>query len=527
MSEANLSALAENDEDHVDKKEETPIKQIDNALRACEFGRYHIQLLLTTLTGFVAGVAVSNTTSYLLPSAECDLNMSLLQKGFLNAAPYSGMLFSSLVAGFLTDTFGRKIFIHIGYGGIFIFTVIGGSSQSYELLVTAKFFEGMLFAASFSACVTYTAEFCYNGIRDRILMVQSSFIGVAQILIAGLSWAILKQEWRYSLFNGSIVLNTWNFYLFIMSLWSLSAFLLYLLLPESPKYLVIQKKYSEAREILIRIYKINTGKSAETYPFKDIWKETKKITNGTNENLEVKATLSNQIVKGLHNIKPMFRRPLVIFLSMICTMNCITMSLYNVIRLWFPQVSTVVEHYASTNNQDLCVMLDAYAEDEKLRTYNVTNEECIPNKSGDETYTNSLIIGCFCLLSLIVSSILVNKVGKKVLIITAGVICCFSTLGIRFANSKVAVVVLFALDTSVSQAVMALNQAIIVESFPTTTRTLAISMMMMVGRIGTLVGNVTFPILLSMSCEIPFYTLFGCMISVVILAFFLPKKKKT
>lgn len=526
MSEANLSALADDDRDYVDAKEETPIKQINDALRACEFGRFNIQLLLTTLTGFIAGVAVSNTTSYLLPSAECDLNMSLLQKGFLNAAPYSGMLFSSIVAGFLTDTFGRKIFIHTGYGGIFIFTVIGGSSQNYEVLVTAKFFEGMLFAASFSACVTYTAEFCHNGIRDRVLMVQSSFIGVAQVVIALLSWGILKQEWTYSLFNGYFVLNTWNFYILIMSLWSLSGFLLYLFLPESPKYLVMQKRYSEARKILIRIYKTNTGNPAEMYPFKDIWKNQSKVGNITNGIPEKKSALSHQIVEGLHNIKPMFHKPLVMYLAMICTMNFITMALYNVVRLWFPQVSTVVEHYTSTRNEDLCVMLDAYAKDEKLKVYNVTTEECIPNKSGDETYTNSLIIGCVCLLSMIVSSILVNKVGKKVLIISAGVICCCSTLGIRFANSKTIVVVLFALDTSVSQAIMALNQAIIVETFPTTTRTLGVSMIMMVGRIGTLVGNVTFPILLNMSCEIPFYTMFGFMICVLILAFFLPTKKK-
>ncbi|KAM3959259.1 uncharacterized protein ACR2FA_006688 [Aphomia sociella] len=525
MSETNLSALADNARDYVEAKAPTPIKQINDALKACEFGRFNVQLLLTTLIGFVAGVAVSNTTSYLLPTAECDLNMNLLQKGLLNAMPYAGMLFSSVVAGFLTDTFGRKIFIQAGYGGIFICNIIGGSSQNYEVLVVAKFFEGLLFASSFSACVTYTAEFCHNGIRDRILLLQSSFAGVSQIVIAALSWGVLKQEWRLSLFNSYFVLNTWNFYIYIMSLWSLTAFILYLSLPESPKYLVMQKKYSKARDILIKIYETNTGKPADTYPFKDIWKEVTKMEKETDEFSGIKPTLTHQIVVGLHNIKPMFHKPLVMYLSMICTMNFSTMALYNVIRLWFPQVSTVVEHYATSNTEDLCAMLDAYAEDVKLRALNTTIKECIPNKSGDETYINSLIIGCVCLLPLIVSGILVNRVGKKVLIIVAGAICCCATLGIRFANSKAAVVVLFALDTSVSQAVMALNQATIVEIFPTTTRTLAISIIMMTGRIGTLVGNIIFPILLNMRCEIPFFTLFGIMICVVILAVFLPTKK--
>lgn len=54
------------------------------------------------------------------------------------------MLLSSIVAGFLTDAFGRKIFLTVGFGGLFICTVIAGSSQTYEVLVTAKFFEGLL-----------------------------------------------------------------------------------------------------------------------------------------------------------------------------------------------------------------------------------------------------------------------------------------------------------------------------------------------------------------------------------------------
>lgn len=54
------------------------------------------------------------------------------------------MLLSSVVSGFLTDTFGRKIFVVVGNGGIFVFTLIAGTSQTYELLITAKFFEGIL-----------------------------------------------------------------------------------------------------------------------------------------------------------------------------------------------------------------------------------------------------------------------------------------------------------------------------------------------------------------------------------------------
>lgn len=54
------------------------------------------------------------------------------------------MLFSAIIAGFLTDAFGRKIFIVGGFTGQFVFTVVEASSQTYNLLVAAKFFEGLL-----------------------------------------------------------------------------------------------------------------------------------------------------------------------------------------------------------------------------------------------------------------------------------------------------------------------------------------------------------------------------------------------
>lgn len=55
---------------------------------------------------------------------------------------------------------------------------------------------------------------------------------------------------------------------------------------------------------------------------------------------------------------------------------------YNTIRLWFPQLSTIVEHYAGVDgNYELCGMLDAYTKDLRLKAVDVTDavkEVCLP-----------------------------------------------------------------------------------------------------------------------------------------------------
>ncbi|XP_038211121.1 synaptic vesicle glycoprotein 2A-like [Zerene cesonia] len=499
------------------------MQEVNLALKECGFGRFHVKLLLSAYVGYTCGLAVSMNTPYILPIAECDLNMSLLQKGVLNAIPYVGMIVSSSVAGFLTDTFGRKRFIVYGFFGMFIFTVISGLSQRYYVLVTSKFFEGLLFAASFSPFLALTSELCHSGIRDRVMLVQSSFVAIAQISVALISWAILRYDWRDTLFDGYIVLNTWNYYLLIMSFWSLLASILYMFIPESPKYLITQHKYNEARSVLIQIYNENTGKPVESFKYANLWKDTMKQDIDETPEGEQKSQLS----VGFENIKPLFKRPLLWYLLLFCFINFFTMTQYNVLRLWFPQLSTIVENYRQNGTEDLCVMLDTYTHDLRIKISNASVDDvCVPVRSGDETYLNTVILGCICLVPFIITSILVNRVGKKNLFLVCGLLSVGCTIGLRWSVSKIALVSLFSVGVSAAQTMLSLTQAMIVEQFPTSYRSLAMGLIMTAGRMGTLIGNITFPILLNLGCVVPFFTLAGLMLGNTTMALFLPTKKK-
>lgn len=512
-------------------KDLTPMQQMDIALKDCKFGLFHLRLLFTALVGYVATVLVSNSSAYLLPAAECDLDMGLVHKGILNGMPYCGMMISCVVAGFLTDTFGRKMFLMIGYGGDFLFTLLSASSQTYKVLITGKFFEGFFFAMARSPTMSFTSEFCHTGIRDRMMLCQSSFGAMAQIIIAIMSWQILIRDWRLTLFDGYLVFHNWNFYLFACSLWSLWATILYGILPETPKYLLTRKKYKEARDVLTLMYTTNTGKSADTFPHRNLWKNQADLeTSYTAEHPEQKS-IKYQIVQGLHNMKQLYRRPLFSHLVHICCMIFFCMSMYNVIRMWFPQLSTIIEHSERGYNnvsQDLCERLDAYTAGLRETALNSTDgavNTCSGKVSGIETYVNVIILGLVCLVPYLVSGVLVNRVGKKCLLFCAGLLTVAVVLGLRHASSKPVIVALFSTFAAISQLMIGLLQATLIELFPTSVRTLAISILMMVGRIGTLISNVAFPILLDMGCVIPFYSMAAIMCVLTALAVFLPVKK--
>lgn len=86
----------------------------------------------------------TSSMSLIFPRAHCDLDLSLADKGTLNAAPYVGMIISAIPWGFLADVKGRRSILMYGHFAIHIFDLCCGLSQSFWVLVVAKFCGGFM-----------------------------------------------------------------------------------------------------------------------------------------------------------------------------------------------------------------------------------------------------------------------------------------------------------------------------------------------------------------------------------------------
>lgn len=62
----------------------------ETAIAATGYGKFNFLLLLVALPCCMCTVFETTTISYVLPSAECDLHLSLVDKGTLNAVTYGG-----------------------------------------------------------------------------------------------------------------------------------------------------------------------------------------------------------------------------------------------------------------------------------------------------------------------------------------------------------------------------------------------------------------------------------------------------
>lgn len=116
---------------------------LENALNKTGFGRFNYCLII--LTGAILGCVFLETVSinFILPVAQCDLNLSNSDKGVLSGVGFFGIIVSSHLWGFLADTRGRKTVIVPTLFTAFAITIVSSVVKSFRVLVLLRFLNGV------------------------------------------------------------------------------------------------------------------------------------------------------------------------------------------------------------------------------------------------------------------------------------------------------------------------------------------------------------------------------------------------
>ncbi|CAG2059681.1 unnamed protein product [Timema podura] len=80
----------------------------------------------------------------------------------------------------------------------------------------------------------------------------------------GIAWLVIPQPWSFQL--PAYTYNSWRVLVVLSAVPGFITAILYSFLPESPKFLLGQRKESECLIILNKMYTLNTGERAESYP---------------------------------------------------------------------------------------------------------------------------------------------------------------------------------------------------------------------------------------------------------------------
>ncbi|XP_046420393.1 synaptic vesicle glycoprotein 2A-like [Neodiprion fabricii] len=512
--------------------ESTTPCDFEDAVKATGYGLYNYLLLLAVLPGGWASFFDVTTMSYVLPSAECDLQLTLFHKGVLNAVTYAGMMTSAFFWGFLADTMGRRSLLMVGYLADSVCNILSSTSQSFQVLLIFKFLSGIIISGPFSINMTYLAEFHGVKCRTKALMWLSMFPSMASVALPGLAWIVIPQSWSFSLFDGTIVYNSWRIFILICSVPAMLAFLTLLYFPESPKFLMSQGKNDEAMKVFRRMYAINTGKPPESFPVKELCQERQKSQTESSDEPR-RASVWEKARSGWAQIRPLFLKPHLARFLLIVAIQLGCMLSMNTLRLWMPQLFTMMENFdyenrdASLGAPVLCDIILASNPSTVTRDdaylNSTVSSTCVVAPVQSRVYINSMIIACTSIIGYMLAGNLVNLVGKKNLLFMAYAVPAMCSFGLNWSpNSDVtlAIVSIFMALASLSINIII---SFIIDLMPTSLRTMAVSLTMCVGRCGAMIGNLLFPILLNVSCIVPFMFI-GCFLLVsLVLTIFIPK----
>ncbi|CAG9793358.1 unnamed protein product [Diatraea saccharalis] len=118
-----------------------------------------------------------------------------------------------------------------------------------------------------------------------------------------------------------------------------------------------------------------------------------------------------------------------------------------------------------------------------------------------------MILGAASLIGICISTCMTKFFGIKPLIIILLIICSACSGSLYWTNSLIVIAILISATCGLMQTALSLQHNLLVRAFPTTLRTLSLSIIIMIGRIGSLLGSILFPVMLTYECMTPFITL--------------------
>ena len=207
---------------------------------------------VATIGGFMFGYdsGVINGTQDGLRAA---FNLSDLSLGIAVAALLPGCAVGAFLAGRLADLFGRRA-VMMTAALIFVGSaILAGAAGSEELFIAARFVAGLAVGAASVISPVYISEVTPAAIRGRLSSVQQVMI------IAGLTGAFLSNYWLAATAGAStesfwLGYPAWRWMFWMQVIPAGIYFLALLLIPESPRYLMLKGRDAEAGTVLTKLF---------------------------------------------------------------------------------------------------------------------------------------------------------------------------------------------------------------------------------------------------------------------------------
>ncbi|XP_077611186.1 solute carrier family 22 member 1-like isoform X1 [Crocuta crocuta] len=152
-----------------------------------------------------------------------------------------GFFLGSLGVGYIADRFGRKLCLLATSLASAILGVLTAVAPDYPSLVLFRLLQGLVSKGSWTSGYILITEFMGLGHRRTVAILYQTAFTVGLVLLSGVAYAV--QHWRW--LQLAVSLPT---FLFLLYYWCV---------PESPRWLLSQKRNTQVLKIMDRIARKN------------------------------------------------------------------------------------------------------------------------------------------------------------------------------------------------------------------------------------------------------------------------------
>ena len=217
--------------------------------------RYTIKVaLIVALGGFLMGFdasVISGVVGFIGPEFE----LTRIQVGWAVASLTLTSTLAMMTAGPISDRFGRRPVLKVAAVLFTLSAIASAVAPDYLTLVIARMLGGFGVGAALIIAPMYIAEIAPADIRGRMVSFNqlNIVIGISVAYFSNFLILSLGQSdlaWAQSLRMGDW---TWRWMLGVEAIPAIVYFLALFLVPESPRWLVMRGKAEEALQILTRV----------------------------------------------------------------------------------------------------------------------------------------------------------------------------------------------------------------------------------------------------------------------------------
>ena len=181
-------------------------------------------------------------------------------QGIAVASYNLGCFFGAIITIFIGNPLGRRKVIFLGTSIMVVGAALQAAAIALPMFIIGRIICGVGNGMNTSTVPTWQAEVCSSHNRGRLIMIEGALI-TGGIMIS--YWI----DYGLSFAPGSVA---WRFPLAFQIFFCLPILALVLKLPESPRWLILQNRYDEAKEVIASVNNVETNDKFVENEFKAI-----------------------------------------------------------------------------------------------------------------------------------------------------------------------------------------------------------------------------------------------------------------